>query len=134
MFNQVTIELAERTLKALYPDVDLSAVEWEWEEEGAILEAEFTIDGHSYEVEIDVSGEHLATESDVTIEDLPMPVLLQIKEMYPEFSIVEAEQVDYPAKTIYEMELTDEDGHTVTVLFRPDGKVIIPGPSGTLYI
>jgi len=53
---------AERTLMAMFPGLNPEKVEWNWEEEGRVLEAEFLWRGMNYAMEINVNGEFVNEE------------------------------------------------------------------------
>lgn len=116
-----------RALKAAFPEIDLSTVEWSWEYYNKIYEASFELDDMEYEVEITVTGHHLLTETEISVEDLPEAVRQAAAEHFEGFTIDGADRVEYSnGDVFYELEL-EKDDTELEVHIREDGMVAATG-------
>jgi hypothetical protein len=117
-----------RVFRQLFPKVDLSEVEWDWEYYNKIYEAEFEHEGRDYEVEITVTGHHLLTEVEIEKEDLPEVVTESVEEHFPGFTIEEAEHITFSNGDVYyELALENEEEVVLEVHLREDGLVVATG-------
>lgn len=117
-----------RVFKAHYPDVELSSVEWAWEVEGKIYEAEFELDELDHEVEITVTGHLLLTEISVDEEHIPAAIITSAKRRFPKSKVDSAAIVEYSNGDVYyEISLENEDGASMEFQFREDGMFMAKG-------
>ena len=116
-----------RVFKDLYPEVDVTQVEWSWEVRGKIYEAAFELDENEHEVEITVTGHYLLTETEIEVTELPEVVAENVKSDFEEAEIDEVAIVAFSTGDIhYELSLKDEE-KAFEVHYREDGVLMLQG-------
>lgn len=116
-----------RAFKEIYPEVELSEVEWSWEVPYKIWEADFEHEGKEYEVEITVTGHWLLTEVEVPKKDVPASVLKTLKALYEGAEIGDVEKVLYSNGDVhYEFDMKKGEKE-FEVQLREDGLFIAEG-------
>ena len=95
---------------------------WEMEDKKD-YEAEFKEDGTKRSATFDAEGKWKATETGMKVELLPEAVRKVLASDYASAKTEEAETVETPEGTFYEVELKKGE-QTIEVLFSADGKVI----------
>lgn len=117
-----------RVLKAHFPDLEMTEVEWSWEVYNKIYEAEFEQDGDDYEVEITITGHLLLIEKAIDVDDVPEKILEKAEIRFPEADITEAEEIEFSNGDVYyELTLVKEDGESFEVHYREDGILTAQG-------
>ena len=63
-------------------------------------------------------------ESEIAVEDLPAAVVEAVKDKFPAAKIEEAKREVENGKTIYELEIEDDDGQEYEIEITPDGVIL----------
>ncbi len=111
-----------RTLKAHFPEADMTQVEWSWEVYNKIYEAEFEHDGQEFEVEITITGDLLLIEKAIDVEDLPEKIVSKAEARFPDAKITDAEFIELSNGDIYyELTMVKGEDEKFEVQYREDG-------------
>ena len=92
-----------------------------WEKEDKQYKAEFWLNGRETEAWFRPDGTWVRTETDVLITELPAAVTTYVTENYPDYVIDDADRVETPDNTYYEIELEKKD-RDVQLRLTPDGQ------------
>lgn len=84
-------------------------VKWEKENDSE-FEASFKMDGKTMSANFDNNGNWLETEWEIKLIELPEAVKTAVAQQYPGFEIDEAEYLESPDFTGYEMEIEKSEG------------------------
>lgn len=101
---------------------DIKKVEWKMEDDKS-WEAEFKLNGEEYSAVFDLDGNWLETEHELKKADIPAFVLMTLAEQYDGYKLEEAELVEKPTGTLYEVSM-EKGETTIELLIDMNGKVV----------
>jgi len=108
-----------------YPDTKV--IEWEFDNEDKMWEAEFKMGKPELTAVFSENGDWVETEQEIKKKDLPQPVRATLQSEFAEYDIEETEFVETPEGKFYEIEVELEKKDSeieIELLISPDGKVI----------
>lgn len=117
---KVVDEAVQITFQQLYPNTPVSA----WEVEMGLYKADFVLNNSHAEAWFKPDGTWVKTETDVLPADLPLEVKDFVSQNYPNFYVEEADWIDTPDRSFYELELDAPGANDVYVWLLPDGTLI----------
>lgn len=97
-------------------------VDWDMEKENE-WEAEFEMNEKEMSATFDENGQWLETETEMEENDLPATVKETLKTQFKAYEVEEAEYLESPEYTGYEIELEGKKGD-IEVLVGKDGKIL----------
>ena len=102
-------------------------VEWAFDEEDNLWEAEHVFNHTEYTSAFTPTGEWVETEKELKRKDLPQAVLTTLKSEFDDFDIEEVVWIETPEGTFYEVELEQEENGreaTLELTLTPEGTVV----------
>ena len=112
-------EVPESVMKAFNSMFTVSQVQWE--KEGNQYKAEFWQNGKEVEAWFQKDGTWSRTEHDMNPTELPEPVSNYVSSNYPDYVIDDADYVETPASTYYELELEKNGKRDRIIRLTADG-------------
>lgn len=100
------------------------SVDWDFDEEENVYEAEFKRNGLEYELKLTSEGVLKYSKEDVRISNLPAPVLHYVQKEYKGYKILGANKLFIQGKYLYDVGIKGKDasGHTRYFNLYFDGK------------
>lgn len=102
-------------------------VEWEYDSEDKVWEVEYETGEEELVSAFDENGKWVETEKKIKFSELPEAVMATLKSDYANYEVEDAEFVETPKGSFYEVEieLKEDDKETeYDILITPDGKVV----------
>ena len=117
---QSTPAKVTEAFKAKFPNA--KSVEWE-KENDTEWEAEFKLNGVEYSANFSTDGMWKETEHEIKVNELPEGVKNTLAKEFSEYEIEEAEMIEIPEFSGYEVEI-EKGEETMEVVLDNNGKVI----------
>lgn len=95
-----------------------------WEQDGEHTEVEFTENGIEKSILYDSDNNVIQTETAINIDQLPEVVISYISENYAGSEIEEAESLENPEGSFFEVEIETANDEEIELLFSNDGNFI----------
>ncbi|MBC3538542.1 PepSY-like domain-containing protein [Rufibacter sediminis] len=108
--------LVQNALQVKFP----AAQNIEWEKEGNLYEAEFTVNLVEHTALVDATGKVMSYKQDITSAQLPETVTVALKRDYQAFQMDELEKVEKDGQVVYQVELENAN-EEVKKVYAPDG-------------
>ena len=124
-FSACHHEQAPEKIKTAFDQKYPDAEEVEWEMEHGKWEAEFEVDEKEMEALFDENGNWIETETEMEDEDLPDAVKQTLKNQFKDYEVEEAEYLESPEYSGYEIEL--EGNKDIEVVIGKNGQVLKQG-------
>ncbi|WP_210486261.1 PepSY-like domain-containing protein [Rufibacter aurantiacus] len=110
--------LVQNALQVKFP----AAKDVEWEKEGNLYEAEFTMGTTEHAALVNPAGQVVAHKQDIVASELPAPVLAAVQRDFKAYLLDDLEKVEQNGKVLYQVELENSNGDLKKV-YDANGKL-----------
>ncbi|KAA3436616.1 PepSY-like domain-containing protein [Rufibacter hautae] len=97
--------LVQNALQVKFPN----AQNLEWEKEGSLYEAEFTLAQVEHTALVNAAGQVVSHKQDIASADLPEVITLALKRDFQAFLIDDVEKVEKDGQVLYQVELENHN-------------------------
>lgn len=105
-----------------------TGMEWDYDDDDNVYEAEFKIKGLEYKLEITPEGVLYASKEDLAVSALPETITAYIGQNYPDYRILGANKKMKAGKVTYDVGIKGKNSHGQTrhhnIYFNEKGEVI----------
>lgn len=107
-----------------YPNA--GAIEWDFDNDEDVYEAEFHLNGLEYEVKLYPDGTVSLVKADISLQHLPAPVTAAIARDFPGYALRRARQITARGVLKYRVDCRSESPavRKVELYYSPDGKLL----------
>ena len=101
-------------------------IEWDFDHDEDVYEAEFRINGLEYDMKISADGTVFLIKADIPLQSLPAPVKAAIAKDFPEYALRSAKQITARGTVKYRVDCRSESAavRKLELYYSPDGRLL----------
>lgn len=101
-------------------------IEWDFDNDEDVYEAEFRINGREYDMKISPDGTVFLIKADIPLESLPAPVTAAIARDFPGYALRSAKQLTVRGTMKYRVDCRSATAgaRKLELYYAPDGKLL----------
>lgn len=103
-----------------------SVIDWDFDDDEDVYEAEFRINGLEYEMKLSPDGTVFLIKADIPLQSLPAPVQTAIAKDFPGYALRRAKQITVRGTMKYRVYCRSESSavRKLELYYAPDGKLL----------